>query len=368
VPKVAKITGTDLGEFIKEVKKVRSPFRSIQYISPFVERARAGYEISQKLKDIIDFRRLNKKIDKLTSTSWGRAYIAKNVIELVKKYGTEKIDILNPDTGEKIGEGLSRAKVSMIRKELKELNRMDINGKEYLAKIKEILDKHLGEDSSRRIMSRLLMQIHSADIGKNGIINPGRAVYQEGGKIRIVDYDIKDAAKMKELAEAAGVKRSKLDYFKEVDAALMIKAVEEASSVKEAVQLYTKMFNEKLQTDPIFRQGFQEWLHKELIRVYNFGAAFTALHELLVKLPLQLSATINRMLASAVRRLPILGDVAAVHYEAGAALAEIGDKLSDRIESAVSMWYSLNENLAGGDVIRSYISNSIGAAQKIQPE
>jgi len=358
--------GRDLEEFIKEVKKVRSPFKSLQYINPFIARAQLGYNIVERLKNLIDPRRLDKKIEKLVTTRWGRAYISKNIIELVKHYGTEKVDLINIDMGEKIGEGVSKARFSLIRNELKELNRMNLDGKEYMKRLKEILDKNLGEEASAKIMRRLMVLIHNADVGKRGIINPGRAVYQEGGKIRIVDYDVKDSFKIRELAEKAGVRRTKIDYFKHKDALLMAEAIERSSSVQEAVDYYIRRFNEELERDALFRQGFQEWLHKELIRIYNFGAAFTALQELLVKLPLQLSATINRMLASAVRRLPVAGDIAAVHYEAGAVLAEIGDKLSDRVEAAASMWFTLSGNLAGSDVVKQTITRSIEETQKAE--
>jgi len=350
----------DVGEFIKEVRKVRSPFKSISYINPFIARAQVGYNISERLKNFIDMQKLDKKISKLASTKWGRTYISKNVLELVKKHGIEKVDIISIDTGEKIGEGVSGAKIAVIRRELKELNKLNIDGKEYMRKLKEILDMHLGEETSKKIMNRLMMLIHNAEIGKNGIINPGRAVYEENGKVNIVDYDIKDTAKIRELAkEKIGIRRSKIDYFKHKDALLMAEALEKSSNTQEAIEYYTKRFNEELERDQLFRQGFQEWMQKEMIKIYNIGVALTVGEEIMRTLPAYLAAMINRMLAQAVRRLPLLGDIAAVQYEAGAALAEIGSKLSDRIESMSYMSFNLDENLSGSSTVNGAVSKSV---------
>jgi len=357
MPKI-KTVGGDVGEFIKEIRRIRSPFKSL-HINPFIVRAQIGYNIAERLRNLIDMRSLDKKIDKLVSTRWGRAYISKNIIELVKKHGVENVEVVNPDTGEKIGEGLSKARISMIRKELRELNKLHLSGEEYLKKIKEILDRHLDEASSRKILNRLLLQIHSGEIGRNGIINPGRAVYEENGKINVVDYDVKDASKMKELVEVAGVKKSKLDYFRHKDALLMAEAVERSSNIQEAIEYYMKRFNEELKKDQLFRQGFQEWLQKEMIRIYNIGAALTAGEEIVRSLPLYLAATINKMLAQAVRRLPLLEDIAAIQYEAGVAMAEIGSKLSDRIESMSYMSFNLDGNLAGSDMVKDAVSKSV---------
>jgi len=350
--------GRDLEEFIKEVKKVRSPFKSLQYINPFIARAQLGYNIVERLKNLIDPRRLDKKIEKLVTTRWGRAYISKNIIELVKHYGTEKVDLINIDMGEKIGEGVSKARFSLIRNELKELNRMNLDGKEYMKRLKEILDKNLGEEASAKIMRRLMVLIHNADVGKRGIINPGRAVYQEGGKIRIVDYDVKDSFKIRELAEKAGVRRTKIDYFKHKDALLMAEALEKSSTVEEAVEHYLKRFHEELEKDALFQQGFREWMERELVRIYNIGATLAIGEEIARTLPAYLIATINRMLAQATRMLPILGDVAAMQYEAGAAMTEIGDKLADKVESAAYMHYDLSSLLPAAGEIKKIISNN----------
>jgi len=100
VPRILK-TNNDVKDFVREARKVKSPLKFIHYIDPFTVRARVWYEVSQKLKGLVAARSLDKKINKLVATRWGQAYISKNIIELVNKYGIEKVDIINAETGER---------------------------------------------------------------------------------------------------------------------------------------------------------------------------------------------------------------------------------------------------------------------------
>jgi len=366
VPHTLKLPASDVKESIREARKAKSPFRNIHYIDPFVLRARAGYELSQRMKELFMSRSLDRKIAKLASTNWGRAYISKNVVELAKKYATEKVDIINAETGEKIAEGTSRAKVAMLRRELKELNKMNVNSKEYMARLKEILDKNLGEDVSKRIMARMSVLVHEAYVGRRGIINPGRAAYAEGDVVKVVDYDIKDTAKIKELAKNVGLFRTPSDYFKHKDALLLAEAIEKTSNVHEALNYYEKRFMEELAKDPYFRRGFEEYVRKEIIKMYNLGATLKLSEELMKTLPAYLISMTSRMISSAVRRLPIVGDVAAVQYEAAAAVSELGNKLSDKVESAAQMHYTLSSLLPSEAVneIEDSVSRQLHQAPK----
>ena len=336
--------GEEVREFLRETRRFKSPLKSLGYVDPFIERAKLASVVAEKIREIFDTKAFSRKLDKLVKAEWGRAYISKSVVEMVKKYGEERLDVISQETGEKIGEGVSKAKISMIRKELKELNKMkDITGKEYMKRINDILKKYLDERATGKIMNKIMLQIHEGEVGKNGIINPRVSVYQDGEKVRIENYDIRDREKINALAEKIGIKKSKLDYFKHKDSLLMIEALENGRSVEEAKEIYFRRFSEELQKDSLFREGFRDWCEKELIKAYNLGSLYGLFEKLITEYPAFLAGATARMLAHAAKRLPVLGDVAATQYEAAAAMTEIGEKLSEKVSSSARMWYNLRD-------------------------
>lgn len=177
------------------------------------------------------------------------------------------------------------------------------------------------------------------------MINPGRAAYVKDGKVNVVDYDVSDVAKIRELAKAVGIRKTPADYFKHKDALIMAEALEKTSNAQEAFDYYVRKLQEELARDQLFRQGFEENLQKEMVKIYNLAATMKPGEEVMHTLPAYIVTITNRMIASTVRRLPLLGDAATIQYEAVATLSETDNKLSDKVESAIHLYYSLSSLL-----------------------
>jgi len=379
---------SDIGSTVKSKIKsglnfIRSPVgvdaiaakyvsESLQYRNVHTERGEVGRSFVRSILGFIKRGIAKYRQNKLASSEMGRKFLVNMYMKIIQN----NVKNLKPEELESLNRKLTDlAKNSNFKGEklVKEMT------KEVKKFIQEKIAKEVNDPKQAKMMTGDILRKIDRDIytwiskgvafNKNGdILDLVEAkLYTKSGEIKdlTLDPSKKEVFKQSmEILKNHGFTTRGEKYAKMVESKILVEAVLKSSSFDEAYALYKEGIEKRMQSDEEFRRGFTGLMRKELMRSYNAGAIFASMHELFVKFPAQLAATINRMLAQAVRKLPLLGDVAAIQYEAGAAMAEIGDKLSERIESLSHMSFNLSGNLSGSNIVNSVVSKSLEEAEK----
>jgi len=345
--------------------------RTLQQRSPFIERGEVARNLARLLISILQPFKQGHRFAKLASSEVGRKLLAEMLTKSVQSrmgLKPEEMEGLKTKLAELVknpnlkGRGLANAMMKEVETFVRQKVASNVNNPKEAKKLANDILGKIHRDVSVHTLRGL-------KFNKNGDILDlaGSKLYLKNGEVKDLVLDPKKKEAFDEamkLLKAHGFKTSREEYTRMIESKILVDAVKNSDSVKEAYNLYLEGVEKRMETDETFRKGYEELMRKEVIRSYNAAAGFTALQESLIKLPSYLAATVNRMLSQAVRRLPILGDVAAIQYETGAALSEIGDKLSDRVDASAQMWHSLGGNLSGSNLIKDSISRSIDESLK----
>jgi len=311
---------------------------SLRHMNPLVERGIIGKAAEEAVRRRLEKITIKRKLNKIGSTKYGRAYINNIVINLAKKYGKEKIEADGIELS-------ANPRLKLVRKELKQLfKNKEIKGIDYIENVRAIIFKYFDRDSAIKIDKELMLRLHMAEVGKRGIVDlmDGRTFYSSSKPINFRTLGRNNIA---EGLMLAGVKKTKKDYFDLKMSQIILEAIRSSKTPFEASAKFEELYRRELEKDPIFRKVQFEVVSKELIRMYNLAGMVGALHETLKTVPSRLVAMASRLLASAYRMIPIVGAIAATNVEAAGAIAEIGEALSNRIESSAYMYYSLGDVL-----------------------
>jgi len=344
----------------------------LQYRNVHLERAELGRAIVRFFRALLEPFLQGRKLLKLTSTKKGRELLVDMIVKSVQNHAKN----LKPEDIEKLRDELHKIAEDPNLKGRKLVNTM-LKKVDEFAKSKAAGtagDTKQAKKEAGNIVSKVHRDVsvwtsRGVMINKEGEILDlveGKLITKSGETVNLVlDPSKKEEFKnVLETLESHGFNVSPEKYAKMIESKIIVESLMKSDSFKDAVSLITENIEKRLESDELFRAGYRELMKNETLRSYNSAALFAAFQELFVKLPLQLSATVNRMLANSVRRLPIVGDIAAVQYEAGAAMAEIGDKLSDRVESAANMWFTLSGNLAGSDAVKLWVAKNVEESMK----
>ena len=313
---------------------------SLRHMNPLVERGIIGKAAEEAVRRRLEKITIKRKLNKIGSTKYGRAYINNIVINLAKKYGKEKIEADGIELS-------ANPRLKLVRKELKQLfKNKEIKGIDYIENVRAIIFKYFDRDSAIKIDKELMLRLHMAEVGKRGIVDlmDGRTFYSSSKPINFRTLGRNNVA---EGLMLAGVKKTKKDYFDLKMSQIILEAIRSSKTPFEASAKFEELYRRELEKDPIFRKVQFEVVSKELIRMYNLAGMVGALHETLKTVPSRLVAMASRLLASAYRMIPIVGAIAATNVEAGAAVAELGEALSSKIENSAYMYYSLGDVLGG---------------------
>jgi len=345
---------------------------SLQYRNIVVERGDAFRSVIRTLTGLFKPSSLGHRLAKLASSKIGREFLVNMYMKAVQN----NLKNLNPEELEKLKNDLKKLADDPNLKGRKLANTMAKTVEEF---VRNKISKEVSDPKqAKKMVSDILKKIHrdtSTWVLKGIVFNKNgdfldlveAKLYTKSGEIKNLNLDPsnKEAFKQSmEILKNHGFNTKGEKYARMIESKILVESVMNSNSVKDAYELYREGIEKRMEADEEFKKGFKELMKKELMRTYNASVIFTALNELFVKFPSHLAATLNKMLAQAVRRLPMLGDVAAVQYEAGAALAEIGDKLSDRIESLSQMSFNLDKNLSESSTIKDAVSKSIEEAEK----
>lgn len=345
--------------------------RALQHRNPFIERGEVGRNFLRVVSSVLHPFKQGRVYAKLASSDIGRKLMTDIITKSVQSrlgLKSEEVEGLkakltelskNPNLR---GRGLANA----MMKEVEAFVRQKVAGttsdpKQAKKQANDILGK-IHRDVSVHVLRGL-------KFNKNGDILDlsENKLYLKNGEVKdlVLDPNKKEAFnESMKLLKAHEFKTSIEDYVRIVESNILVNAIKNSDSVKEAFDLYVEGIENRMKTDETFKKGFMEFMRKDVMKTYNAAAAFTALQESLIKLPSYLASTVNKMLSQAVRRLPIVGDIAAIQYEAGAALSEIGDKLSEKVEASSQLLHNLGSNLTGSNIVKDSISESLGETVK----
>ena len=330
---------------------------SLRHMNPLVERGIIGKAAEEAVRRRLEKITIKRKLNKIGSTKYGRAYINNIVINLAKKYGKEKIEADGIELS-------ANPRLKLVRKELKQLfKNKEIKGIDYIENVRAIIFKYFNRESAIRIDQELMLRLHMCELGKRGIVDlmDGRTFYSSSSKR--INFRTLGRNNVAEGLMLAGVKKTKKDYFDLKMSQIILEAIRSSKTPFEASAKFEELYRRELEKDPIFRKVQFEVVSKELIRMYNLAGMVGALHETLKTVPSRLVAMASRLLASAYRMIPIVGAIAATNVEAGAAVAELGEALSSKIENSAYMYYSLGDVLGGDKLL---LLQSLEQARKAQ--
>jgi len=306
-----------------------TPLRKISYINPMVARARLTAALYGRIKEFWDSLKINQKYNTITSTRWGKSYINSTIIDQLRRHVNDP------------------AVVSMIRRELKEIYRnRSMQGDQLLKEVEKTLSKYIDDKNTlRKVIRAAESRILFSEVGKRGVIDAvsKKAVYiDENGRFVFA----KNVSKFDDHAKNAGIKADLGDYVKRKLAEITVEAIEKSESVEDAKRIFFERYQELLEKDKLFKAGMEKKMEEEVLRYYNYATFYKLAEDFVTYLPTFVLATTARMLARAVNAIPLLGGVAAIQYEAAAAIAEIGNHIRDRIENSSYMWYNLDPSIA----------------------
>lgn len=246
-------------------------------------------------------------------------------------------------------------RLRILEEELESLTRTKLAGEEFVHAATEKAKRVLGEGYAglvdRVVKAAQTAIVESVWVGRD---QSGETVvydaslgrlYTSTSQVKVEVEDSKSYRKAVATLASYGIVLNGEDYYRLVNGKLMVKAVLSAGSAQGARELYTRMYMERLASDPDFASLHSEISRRELMRTYNAAAAMTLIQDLATKIPGSLVATLSRLLSRAVAAIPVVGSIATVHYEAAATITEVGDKLGDRLQTVAHMWYSLPESI-----------------------
>ena len=329
---------------------------SLRHMNPLVERGIIGKAAEEAVRRRLEKISIKRKLNRIGSTIQGRAYINNVVINLAKKYGKEKIEADGIELS-------ANPRLKLVRKELKQLfKNKEIKGIDYIENVRAIIFKYFDRETAIRIDQELMVRLHMCELGKRGIVDliDGRTFYSSSKPINFRMFGRDNVA---EALMLAGVKKSKKDYFDLKMSKIILEAIRTSKTPLEASMKFEELYRKELEKDPLFRKIQLEVVSRELMKMYNLAGLVGMMHETLKTVPSRLIAMTSRLLASAYRMIPIVGAIAATNVEAAGAIAEIGEALSNRIESSAYMYYTLGD-LGLGDKLP--LLHSIEQARKAQ--
>ena len=296
-------------------------------------------------------------MEKLGKTKLGRSYLNNIVINLVKKYGGETVEIY----GER---STINPKTKIIREELKELyRRRDIKGVDYIQALRNIIFKHFDYDTANKIDRELMIRINLLELGRKGIVDfiDGRTFYKTDSKqINFKEFDLK---KIHEAISLARIKKSKKDYFEMKIARLMVESIRKANSPEELAIIFEKLYMEEREKDPVFKASEFNAALSFIVEMYNKSALVGIPQQVLLTVPSRLVKLASRMLAQAYRMIPIVGAIASTQVEAAGAVAEIGEAISRKVESSAYMYYNLRDILGDRIPLSQLLEDQIRRTQ-----
>ncbi len=361
--KVGEGIEKEVAGLARELRRFRTELalRSIKYLNPMTERAIIGKAAEEAIKRAWSRYSIKRKLNKLASTKHGKAYINNIVIELAKKYGTEKVEA-------KGVESTINYKAKLLRQELKALYKnKELSGINYIEKVREAVFKYFDMNTALKIDKQLKLRLLMCEIGKRGVADlfDGRTFYSKDNSIR---YAKLDREKIGEALMLAGVKKTKYDYYTFRLSEIMLESVRTARNSVEAFTKFEELYRRTLQTDPLFRRAEFEAIIKELTRMYNLAGAVGMLQETLKTVPNKLISIASHILARAYAMIPIVGAIASTQVEAAGAIAELGEAINNKVGSSAYMYYSLRDALGPlGDELREYILLNKQTQQIQQP-
>ena len=324
--------------------------------SMFVSESKISRGFARFFAAIFESPILKHKLGKLLSTEHGKLALKDFIMDSASRR-LNLSDVEKKNLEAKIDLALKNGDLKGVFEEVKRIAEVKTGN----AKEAKNIFKQIEADVGVRALKGVVF-------GKDGAVFDAvsEKLYVKGSaeQLNLDPSDPKEYQRSINLLKQHGIEASGKRYAKIVLGKLVAEAILGSNSAEEARSKFEKALQDRLNKDDEFRRGFEKVAEEELMKSYNAGVLFKQFEEFAKKMPSFVAGAIARMLAHAVRRLPILGDVAAVQYEVAASLAEVGEKLSDKVESSAVMPNSIRNELSQTSTVQNIIARIIQQQQQ----
>jgi len=318
VSKVVDTTKKRIGLF-KDVWTKRLNFVITQLITARlsvgeVHEGEAGLLIAKFIRETFRSVSIVRKIDKLSSTTLGKAFITKIILENIPKN-----------------------KRQAVLEDIKKL--ANLNGLDFIEGVKKVMKNHLTSEEFQKANRALGNRLAYALVSENAIFDvidqKLYAVDEVTGKVIEKKLDLRKANDVIELL-SYGVIDKKKDLYVDFAEWRMLRIIEEgeAKGLKGkdlGIYVFTKL-KEELERDGTFRYCFNYYLVKHCDRLEKSKAVMAGFGELLLGL-MRLQRRLLATAARAASALPIFGPIAEAIVGMGESLGELGEQIIEKSKS-----------------------------------
>ena len=318
VSKVVDTTKKRIGLF-KDVWTRRLNFVMSQLIAARlsigdVHEGEAGLLIAKFIRETFRSVSIVRKIDKLSSTTLGKAFITKIILENIPKN-----------------------KRQAVLEDIKKLANLD--GLNFIEGVRKVMKNHLTSEEFQKVSRTLGNRLAYALVSENAIFDvidqKLYAVDEVTGEVIEKKLDLRKTNDVIELL-SYGVIDKKKDLYVDFAEWRMLRIIDEGMQKglkgKSLGEYVYSRLRDELSNDPHLRESFKYYLIRYYDRLEKSKIVMAGFGELLIGL-MRLQRRMIAAIARAASALPIFGPVAEAIVGMGESLGEIGEQIIEKSKS-----------------------------------